>query len=1380
MSRGEDRGIRKGTVQFMKKSTRALSGICAALLAAGPMTLSGPIPGLAQSGNIPDRTLFATSFESADPAPKESAADNGFFKNVRAYRRVSELDGEFTGRVVSDSIDGSPDFKSEESKPMLFDGSPDTKFLTVEPPSQENPVWVSFSFPSAVSVGVYSLTSANDEEGRDPKDWVLLGSTDGKDYVEIDRQRDQSFAGRKQAVSYKIKNPAAYRYYRLEITANHGAEMTQIADLRMGTGVASGTSAKESPMTSEVTAGPGDAYCASGAFDGSSVLSVYGEQTAKSETYCRNLLYSGLNIPVSAHTNLSYVHFPAVASGSYDYEYTSMFMSLDVKFTDGSYLSDLAATDQNGFGMDPVSKGESDALYTRQWNYVETCLGDVARGKTIDSLYVYFRMDRTGTASKFLAYFDDVRIEDKTPVTYEHLSDYVNTLRGTNCTTSFSRGLTTPFAAMPNGFNFFTPVTEIGSNQPYQYLSDTIYHFSVSHVPSTWVGDYGTWQFMANTSVDIGAMSDSDISARNVGATFDHANETAKGHYYSVTFDEGSKASGVKAEITPTVHGVYVRFTFPKDSENVNVIFDCVRAGGSVSVNADGSFSATSNHTQNGSSSLKISGAFDQKPESFKKVDGKSAIVSFPKGTGQVTMKFATSFLSQDQAAHNLELEIPAGENFDSIFEKAQAAWDEKCGLIEIEGASYTRMVTFYSCMYRLYSYPNLYSENKGTNENPEWVYASPYQNGRETAGKLYVNNGFWDTYRTAWAAYALLTPTLDGELLDGLLTHYRDNSWIPRWVAPGGTSSMIGTSSDILFADAYVKGIKFDWDAAYESMLRNASTVSSNTANGGREENNTAPYTGYVSNAVSAGFSWSMEDYISDYCIGVMSEKLGKTSEAWYYYNRAKYYTLLYNSDAGFFMGRDAAGNWSSGPDYDPANWWGDYTETNGWTMTFAPVFDAGGLAAIYGGKEGLAAKLDAYFDNSVSAMKKVQVGTIHEMVEARELRLGQYGHSNQPAHAIPYLYAYAGQSYKTQALVRDILTRLYVGSEIGQGYCGDEDNGEMSGWYILSSLGIYPQSMGSGQYIIGSPLFDKATVHLEGGKDLVIIAENNSPENCYIQSATFNGKDFNQSFIEHSQIAAGGTLIFKMGGQPSAFGTGSDPKSLTPMGQSAALTTDLATPKAGRGGLTVTAGEFNPDANCVTCVGVTNYRNLFDNNSKTVATLAAGSEIYWSWNQPTSLKAVTITGDVRKSGPKSFELEASNDGVIWKSLTGAGNLKFSWESFILPFAVPEENAGLYRYYRLSFPQGGKAGEIEFLGDIVEGGTLTEITDGQTADPSGTAGSEGPGGTAPDTSSTGGPGEQSGNGGGILPWILIGCGVIAAAAAVVIVIVVRKKKKSS
>ena len=1290
-------------------------------------TVIGALPAFALS-DAKNEVLFSSSFEDGDRAIFESKADGTYYKGLESYSLSADVKGEFTTDVVLSSITGSSDFKAEEGKSKLFDRSAATKYLTQTTPSTASPVTVSFRLSSAKAIGVYAMTSANDEDGRDPREWRLYGSSDGVTYVELDYQYNQSFSSRGLTKYYTVKEAKAYQYYKLDITRNNGDNMTQLADLRFGTGEGESSRVGDSPLSSVITDGPKTFFTAAGAFDGNKTLSVFSKHASKEESYARNLLYSGLNLKVTDNTRLSYVHFPEIPYG-YDFEYSAMFMMIDLKFTDGSYLSELSALDQNGFKMTPQAKGESEALYTGQWNYIETQLGKYAKGKTIDSILVYYHRDSVVTAKQFIAHFDDLVIENRAEESYQHLSDYITTLRGTNNTTTFSRGLTTPFITMPNGFNFYTPVTNPASNTHYSYFAPNIKHFSVSHVPSTWTGDYGTWQFMANTSVDTSNLADVSVSAvntSNLGADFSHDNEIAKAHYYAVTFDEGSRASGVTVEMTPTVHGVAVRFTFPKDADNVNVIFDCVRAGGMIALKEDGTFTARSDHTDRGSNKVQIYGAFSVKPEAFKNM-GKNGVAVFPKGTTEVTMTFATSYISATQAKHNYELEFEKNDTFDTIFAKAQKAWDDICGMVEVEGASHTEKVTLYSNLYRMYSYPNLYSENRGTNEEPDWVYASPYKSGRLTEGKLYVNNGFWDTYRTAWAAYALLTPEFDGELVDGILQHYKDNGWIPRWVAPGGTSSMLGTSSDIIFADAYIKGIDFDYETAYESMLKNAATVSGNVTNGGRAENNTAPFIGYVSNAFTNGFSWTMEDYISDYCIGVMAQALGFADEAEYYYNRARFYVNMYNPSQRFMMGKTPDGAWSSSGGYNPASWWGDYSETNGWTMVFAPVYDGSGLKWLFGGEKQLRRKLEDYFSDSLSAMQKVESGSIHEMVEAREVRMGQYSHSNQPAHAIPYLFAYTDAPYRTQEITREVLSRLYVGAEIGQGYLGDEDNGEMSAWYFLSAIGLYPQNMASGEYVITSPLFDKVTLHMDNGKDLVIVANNNSSENVYIQSLTVNGKAHNSVSISHDVIANGATLVFEMGSEASEWGKGTAPTSLTSGNVKADPAEDLV----------VKNFKFNQSAlpetltNGVYCetMEVADLQKLFDNDSNTQVEVANGTKIIVSSNKASRLLMYTVaSGTLKNRAPRTLTVEGSVDGKTWVKLDNRQSLDYKWAKYVRGYAIPDEAFANYKAYRLTISGSAEMqiSEIEFLalssdGELGEASTkpvLPFSKDNETGDP--------------------------------------------------------------
>jgi len=1348
------------------KAKNYISALMAGALLAGALSLFA----FTAEADVtaPDEILFSSSFEATDEQIRVSVSDEGYFAGISKIEISEAVPGEFTDSVLADSVSGSSDYKAEESKIRLFDMNSQTKFLHAGAPTASSPVRVSFALASEQTLRSYALVSANDESKRDPKAWTIYGSNDGENYVALDSRSGQTFSDRYQTKTYQFENETAYRFYRFDITENNGADMTQLADLRLGTGIQAGAQGGDSPMTSVVSSGPTESWSTTGAFDKSKTLMICGKQSARKETYARNLLYSDLAIPVTAATTLSYVHFPALYNSSnYDYEYTSMHAMIDLKFTDGTYLSSLGALNTDGFTMEPNALGEEGSLNFMQWNYLETCIGEVAQGKTIESIYVYFNMASTTSAATFLAYFDDLVIGNKSKIAYEHLSDYINPLRGTNNTTSFSRGLTAPFCDIPNGFNFYTAVTNPGSNMPYQYFDRTISQFSVSHVPSTWVGDYATWQFMANTSLSIDSVTTSSLSPANLASAFSHDNESAKAYYYGVTFDEGSPASGVTVEIAPENHSVYVRMTFPEDAEYVNVVFDCYRAGGALSFSKDGGFTATSQHTNNNSRSMQVSGSFDVEPESTKVVNSKTGIATFPKGTTDVTFKFATSYISKNQANHNLELEIPDGTSFDDVKNRAQKAWDEKCGIFEIEGATFNQLVTFYSCVYRLYSYPNLYSENSGTNDDPKWVYASPYQNGKQMTGKMYVNNGFWDTYRTAWAAYALFTPTLDGELLDGLIAHYKDNGWIPLWIAPGGAESMLGTSSDIIFADAYVKGVSFDYQTAYESMLKNAATVSSDTRNGGRVENATAVFTGYVTNSTNNGFSWTMEDYISDYCISVMAEKLGYSDEAYYYANRSKSYIQMYNSKLGFFMGKNAAGEWSSGSGYNPASWWGDYSETNGWTMSFATVYDGNGLANLYGGKEKFAEKLDAYFDNSLSAMKRVSGGGIHEMVEARELKMGQYQHSNQPSHAIPYMYAYSSTPYKTQAITREVIRRLYLGSAIGQGYCGDEDNGEMSAWYILSSLGLYPMSMGSGEYIITAPLFDKVTLHLESGKDLVIAAKNNSDENVYIQSVTVGGEAYNSLAISHSAIADGCEIVFTLGSEPSAYGTEaydagsySAPSSLTAGDEKASPITDMLTAR------TRVASDYVTltSAPKVYSENIDSIKNLFDNTSATTVSVKDQGSMVYSCATPTEIDMITLTsGRTGSRMPSSFTLEASNDGANWVTVTTRDGLSFKWGNYTMPFTIPEESRGAYYMYRLTFGCDStvQISEIELLGVSRTADELAVID--ATLPPDG--GNEG------GTESDAGPGTLT------TVLIIIGSAVIAL-GAVTVLLIVRKNKQ--
>ena len=523
------------------------------------------------------------------------------------------------------------------------------------------------------------------------------------------------------------------------------------------------------------------------------------------------------------------------------------------------------------------------------------------------------------------------------------------------------------------------------------------------------------------------------------------------------------------------------------------------------------------------------------------------------------------------------------------------------------------------------------------------------------------------------------------GELVDGFVQQYKDGGWVARWSSPGYANLMAGTSSDVAFADAFVKGVThFDAAAAYEAALKNAAVAPPN-ASVGRKGLDTSIFLGYTSTATDEGTSWALDGYVNDFGIANMARALAEDprtaaadrrrylEEHEYYLDRALSYVNMFDPATGFFQGRSADGAWRlPAKQFDPRVWGHDYTETNGWNFAFTVPHDGQGLANLYGGREKLAAKLDAYFadpETAEESRKGSYGGVIHEMVEARDVRMGQYGHSNQVSHHVLYMYNYAGQPWKTQARVREILFRTYLGSEIGQGYLGDEDNGEMSAWQIFSALGFYPLQVGSPYYAIGSPLFTKATVNLENGKKLVVRARGNNPRNVYVQSLKVDGKPYDRTWLPHDLLARGAELDFEMGPEPSRWGTRPDsaPPSITRGPTPPQPLRDATGP--GRG-TTRAPGEMD-------------LRPLFDNTSATRVTFSGAAPwLQYHFNEPATVSFYTLTSADTPGDPQAWVLKGSRDGRTWTVLDERKQEAFPWRRYTRPFKVARP--GAYAYYRL------------------------------------------------------------------------------------------------
>jgi predicted alpha-1,2-mannosidase len=1264
-------------------------------------------------------TEFSSSFEAGDrPLDWTNTAET----DAQGNKKMSGVTGSSRSGIpgnISDKIKAvtaSAENPPNEAKENAFDGSVNTKWLVFA-----NTGWLQAELSEPVAVVDYAVTSANDAPGRDPKDWRLQGSQDGQSWTTLDTQTGQDFGNRFQTREYRFANTTAYSFYRLDITANHGDGLIQLAELQLSNGDT--TPAPPSDMKADVSSGPvnGPNMLPNAGFTGMKALQYSGEHTADGHGYAYDKVYD-VDVAVTKDTELSYEIFPELTNQ--DLAYPSTYAAVDLAFSDGTYLSDLHAVDQHGAELSPQGQGASKTLYADQWNHQLSRIGDVAAGKTIKRILIGY--DNPSGPALFNGWVDDIAIAGHpSRATRSHPSDWAITTRGTNSSGSFSRGNNFPATAVPHGFNFWTPETDAGSKSwlyEYQRANNadnlpTLQAFGLSHEPSPWMGDRQTFQVMPSTA---SGTPDADRAARAL--PFRHDNEVARPYYYGVTFE-----NGLKGEIAPTDHAALLRFSFPGD--DASLIFDNVDDQSDVTIDQQAGTIGGWTDTNSGAGATRmfIYATFD-KPmtASGMLADGNrpgTGYARFDTSKGRViTMRVATSLISLAQAKHNLALEVGQSDTFDTIKARAQRAWDEKLGVVEVQGATDDQRTTLYSSLYRLNLYPNSAFENTGTNAHPIFQHAvqstagdpppsTPTQTGAPVKpGKVYVNNGFWDTYRTAWPAYSLLYPKDAGEMVDGFVQQYRDGGWVARWSSPGYANLMTGTSSDVAFADAYVKGVKgFDATDAYDAALRNA-TVAPPGSNPfdtdvGRKGLIQSVFLGYTPNEVPEGLSWGLEGYINDYGIGNMAAALADRArsasarqryreESTYFLSRAQGYVRLFDKRVGFFQGKSASGQWTTPPDqFDPRVWrqGGDYTETDGWNFAFHAPQDGRGLADLYGGRSQLAAKLDQFFATPETAkFPGTYGGTIHEMLEARDVRLGQWGASNQISHHIPYMYDFTGQPSKGQAIIREALRRLFVGSEIGQGYPGDEDNGEMSAWYVFSALGLYPLQVGSPNYAIGSPLFTRAVIHRQGGGDIVVNAPQNSAGNVCVRSLRVNGRDWNKTYVSQDDLARGARLDFGMGPQPSSWGTAANaaPPSLTTGADAPFPLTDAANPADG-----------DPSAG-----GGTDASGLFDDTSKTQVTLTGtGRWAQFDLDRPRHVTFYTLTsGHDDGADPSGWVVKGSDDGHHWRVLDVRSGERFQWRSQTRPFAL--RHTGDFTRYRIEFthPGAGRTtlSEIEFLSD--------------------------------------------------------------------------------
>ena len=712
------------------------------------------------------------------------------------------------------------------------------------------------------------------------------------------------------------------------------------------------------------------------------------------------------------------------------------------------------------------------------------------------------------------------------------LVQYVNTLQGTNSTYELSWGNTYPTTAVPYPMNSWSPQTgKNGDGWKYQYSATTIRGFQPTHQCSPWVGDYGVFSLMPVPELVV------DESKR--ATPFSHDKEIAKPHYYKVTLE-----NGITTEFSPTTRSAHFRFSFPAKGDAFLVLDGYTKTS---QVQIDVANHRITGYVHNGAFSPKTHknyfiiqfdkpfvsyGTWENRKNTIQKNnlsregEGIGAYVQFAKGS-KVQAKVSTSYISPEQAEVTMTRELGKHSSVEVTKQAAADVWNQLLNRVLVEGGTEEDMKTFYSCMFRANLFSHKFYEEK---EDGSPYYYSPYDE-KIHDGYMFTDNGFWDTFRSQFPLTNILHPTMQGQYMQALLDAQEQCGWLPSWSFPSETGGMVGNHSISLLTDAWVKGIRtFDPEKALKAYAHEAMNKGPWGGANGRVRWKDYYQLGYIPYPDSMGSTAQTLKYCyDDFCAYQLAKMTGNKFYEEVFARQIYNYKNVYDPSVGFMRGRKLDGSWA---DFDAFEWGGPYCEGNAWHYNWSVFHDVQGLIDLTGGDERFVAKIDSVFALP-GIVKYGTYGTkIHEMLEMELAKMGQYAQGNQPIQHMIYLYSYAGQPWKTQYWIRQVMDRLYNSSE--NGYPGDEDQGGMSSWYVLSALGIYSVCPGTDEYVLGSPKFRKATITMEDGKKFVIEAKGNSKDNVYIQNATLNGKRHTRNYIHYSDIVNGGVLELQMGNQP------------------------------------------------------------------------------------------------------------------------------------------------------------------------------------------------------------------------------------------------------
>ena len=746
----------------------------------------------------------------------------------------------------------------------------------------------------------------------------------------------------------------------------------------------------------------------------------------------------------------------------------------------------------------------------------------------------------------------------------DDFTQYVNPLIGSDSSHELSNGNTYPAIALPWGMNFWTPQTgKMGDGWIYTDKNSGLVGIRQTHQPSPWINDYGAFSIMPITG-KLKVLENERKSQFN--------NLQVLPHYYKVKLID----SKTTVELTPTKRSAHFKIEFPKDSDS-HLVIDAFFKNSTIKVlPKENKIIGVSKNNSGGVPEnfsnyfiIEFNTPFDE----FGTWDGKGKIYPTAELSGEhvgsyvsfinnknnvVEVRISSSFISHEQAQINLDREIPKNQTFEKTKALAKEVWNNELSKIKVKPAlsdtfenkkdyfkahetAKSNVIKFYSSFYRTLLFPREFHEY---NSKGEQIHYSPY-NGKIEKGPLYTDNGFWDTFRAVFPFYTLMYPEKLGEILQGIMVNpYKESGWLPEWSSPGHRDCMIGSNSASIIAEAYLKGINnFDIETAYQGIINSSNNEGplSSVGRKGVKEYNSLGYIPFDT-SVNESVARTLEYSYNDYCIWKLAEKLERPEEEiTRFRNRSFNYKNVFDSSTNFMRGKSSDGNFES--PFRPDKWGGVFTEGSAWHYTWSVLHDPQGLINLMGGRENYVRKMDQIFTSDPSSDYSYYGFKIHEILEMEIGGMGQYAHGNQPVQHAIYLYNYAQEPWKTQEKVRYVMDNLYGSG--ADGYCGDEDNGQTSAWFVFSSLGFYPVAPVTGQYVIGSPLFEEVTIELSNGKELKINAKNNSAKNIFIKDFNFNQLQYNKNWLDHADLREGGVIDFEMSSTPN-FNWGSDKSSV------------------------------------------------------------------------------------------------------------------------------------------------------------------------------------------------------------------------------------------